>query len=63
MSATGVAEKGKFDARFEISAPGGHSSIPPEHTVRPMSTPQCAQSLNLIRLSEHRHARYGNQAA
>ncbi|RPD64023.1 carboxypeptidase S [Lentinus tigrinus ALCF2SS1-7] len=28
----GVAEKGKFDVRFEISAPGGHSSIPPEHT-------------------------------
>ena len=52
MSTPGVAEKGKFDARFEISAPGGHSSIPPEHTVRPMSTPQCAQSLNLIRLSQ-----------
>ncbi|TBU30546.1 carboxypeptidase S [Dichomitus squalens] len=32
MSSPGVAEKGKFDARFEISAPGGHSSVPPEHT-------------------------------
>ncbi|KAH9921729.1 carboxypeptidase S [Epithele typhae] len=32
MSTPGVAEKGKFDVRFEISAPGGHSSIPPEHT-------------------------------
>ncbi|KAJ2990099.1 hypothetical protein NUW54_g8579 [Trametes sanguinea] len=34
MSTPGVAEKGKFDVRFEISAPGGHSSVPPEHTVR-----------------------------
>ncbi|KAJ8474417.1 hypothetical protein ONZ51_g7230 [Trametes cubensis] len=32
MSTPGVAEKGKFDVRFEISAPGGHSSVPPEHT-------------------------------
>ncbi|KAI8985667.1 carboxypeptidase S [Trametes punicea] len=32
MSAPGVVEKGKFDVRFEISAPGGHSSVPPEHT-------------------------------
>ena len=35
MSSPGVAEKGKFDMRFEISAPGGHSSIPTQHTVRP----------------------------
>lgn len=34
MSSPAVAEKGKFDVRFEVSAPGGHSSIPPEHTVR-----------------------------
>ncbi|PIL25219.1 hypothetical protein GSI_13108 [Ganoderma sinense ZZ0214-1] len=32
MSNPGVAEKGKFDMRFEISSPGGHSSIPPQHT-------------------------------
>ncbi|TFK92589.1 carboxypeptidase S [Polyporus arcularius HHB13444] len=32
MVTPGVAEKGKFDVRFAISAPGGHSSIPPEHT-------------------------------
>ncbi|KAL1945098.1 hypothetical protein VTO73DRAFT_2718 [Trametes versicolor] len=31
-SSPAVAEKGKFDVRFEISAPGGHSSVPPEHT-------------------------------
>ncbi|KAF8826042.1 hypothetical protein HHX47_DHR6000409 [Lentinula edodes] len=28
----GVSEKGYFDASIEILAPGGHSSIPPEHT-------------------------------
>lgn len=28
-----VAEKGKLDIRMEVSAPGGHSSIPPKHTV------------------------------
>ncbi|KAI0742034.1 carboxypeptidase S [Daedaleopsis nitida] len=32
MASPGVAEKGNLNARFEISAPGGHSSIPPEHT-------------------------------
>ncbi|KAH9849891.1 carboxypeptidase S [Lenzites betulinus] len=32
MASPAVAEKGKFDVRFEISAPGGHSSVPPEHT-------------------------------
>ncbi|KAI0642377.1 carboxypeptidase S [Trametes meyenii] len=32
MSSPGIAEKGKFDVRFEISAPGGHSSVPPAHT-------------------------------
>ncbi|KAH8834869.1 carboxypeptidase S [Flagelloscypha sp. PMI_526] len=28
----GVAEKGYLDVRVEVSAPGGHSSIPPAHT-------------------------------
>ncbi|KZT65806.1 carboxypeptidase S [Daedalea quercina L-15889] len=32
MSTPAVAEKGKLDARLEISTPGGHSSIPPRHT-------------------------------
>ncbi|CAL1715350.1 unnamed protein product [Somion occarium] len=27
-----VAEKGHFDLRMSISTPGGHSSVPPEHT-------------------------------
>ena len=29
----GVAEKGRFDVRVEVTAPGGHSSVPPKHTV------------------------------
>lgn len=28
-----VAEKGALDVRLELSASGGHSSIPPTHTV------------------------------
>ncbi|KAI0675970.1 carboxypeptidase S [Trametes maxima] len=32
MSSPGIAEKGKFDVRFEVSTPGGHSSVPPAHT-------------------------------
>ncbi|KAL4252052.1 peptidase M20A family protein [Abortiporus biennis] len=27
-----VAEKGHFDLRLEVSTPGGHSSVPPDHT-------------------------------
>lgn len=30
----GVGEKGYLDVRVEISSPGGHSSVPPDHTVR-----------------------------
>lgn len=29
-----VAEKGSFNLLMEVSAPGGHSSVPPAHTVR-----------------------------
>ena len=28
-----VGEKGYFDTRVEVLTPGGHSSIPPAHTV------------------------------
>ncbi|KAG9119675.1 hypothetical protein FRC07_005184, partial [Ceratobasidium sp. 392] len=28
----GVAEKGYIDVRVEVATPGGHSSVPPEHT-------------------------------
>ncbi|KZS99903.1 uncharacterized protein LAESUDRAFT_59474 [Laetiporus sulphureus 93-53] len=27
-----IAEKGYFDMRIEVNAPGGHSSVPPAHT-------------------------------
>jgi Gly-Xaa carboxypeptidase len=37
----GVAEKGYTDVRVEVTSPGGHSSIPPPHTV----------SLNLCSMS------------
>ncbi|KAG6809472.1 hypothetical protein H0H92_016114 [Tricholoma furcatifolium] len=28
----GIAEKGYLDVRVEVTAPGGHSSVPPKHT-------------------------------
>ena len=28
-----IAEKGYIDVRVEVTSPGGHSSVPPEHTV------------------------------
>jgi acetylornithine deacetylase/succinyl-diaminopimelate desuccinylase-like protein len=37
VASPAVAEKGSFNLRMEVSTPGGHSSVPPEHTVR--STP------------------------
>ena len=30
----GTAEKGYSDVRVEVASPGGHSSVPPPHTVR-----------------------------
>ena len=29
-----IAEKGYLDVRVEVATPGGHSSIPPPHTVK-----------------------------
>ena len=29
----GIAEKGYVDTRVKVSTPGGHSSVPPPHTV------------------------------
>lgn len=34
-----VVEKGYMDLRLSVASPGGHSSIPPKHTVRE-ATPQ-----------------------
>lgn len=33
VATVGTAEKGYIDARVEVTAPGGHSSVPPAHTV------------------------------
>jgi len=33
IATPGIAEKGYLDTRVKITAPGGHSSIPPSHTV------------------------------
>ena len=34
IATIGTAEKGYFDVRIEVESPGGHSSVPPKHTVR-----------------------------
>ncbi|KAH8093807.1 carboxypeptidase S [Cristinia sonorae] len=33
IATIGTAEKGYFDVRVEVESPGGHSSVPPEHTT------------------------------
>lgn len=33
VSTPAVAEKGHLDVKIQISTPGGHSSVPPKHTV------------------------------
>jgi Gly-Xaa carboxypeptidase len=30
----GVAEKGYLDVVVDVTSPGGHSSVPPDHTGR-----------------------------
>ena len=36
LATVGTAEKGYIDARVDVTAPGGHSSVPPAHTVSSM---------------------------
>ncbi|KAJ7733233.1 hypothetical protein DFH07DRAFT_871009 [Mycena maculata] len=33
FASPGISEKGYFDVKIEVSAPGGHSSVPPRHTT------------------------------
>lgn len=33
FAAPGVAEKGYIDVKIDVTSPGGHSSVPPAHTV------------------------------
>lgn len=34
VATVGTAEKGYLDVRVAVESPGGHSSVPPSHTVR-----------------------------
>ena len=49
-----VAEKGYMDVHLSVASPGGHSSVPPKHTVRkPISHPwfipnAVSQSIGLL---------------
>ncbi|TBU60979.1 carboxypeptidase S [Dichomitus squalens] len=33
IATPGIAEKGYIDVRVEVTSPGGHSSVPPQHTT------------------------------
>lgn len=44
MATPGVAEKGNLNVLLEISTPGGHSSVPPAHTVRASSNSTICRS-------------------
>jgi Gly-Xaa carboxypeptidase len=37
LATPGIAEKGYLDTHVKVTAPGGHSSVPPAHTVNPLS--------------------------
>ena len=52
-----IGEKGYFDTRLEVTTPGGHSSIPPEHTV---SFPLCISPTEAYNhsLQEYWNSRY-----
>ena len=53
IASPGIAEKGYIDVLVEVTAPGGHSSIPPSHTVI-----SCFQYLDHpdLRVIEHRNS-------
>ena len=46
-----LSEKGYLDVRIQVDTPGGHSSIPPKHTVRPFV--HNTRNINQLVLSEH----------
>jgi Peptidase dimerisation domain. len=33
LAIPGVTEKGMYNVKVEVKGPGGHSSLPPSHTV------------------------------
>ena len=44
FAAPGTSEKGHIDVHFDVNTPGGHSSIPPKHTVREIYDPRAYKS-------------------
>ena len=54
----GIAEKGYFDLTVEVTTPGGHSSVPPKHTVSlsvnaPENNPITQQSVRVLVFLQH----------
>lgn len=39
MATIGIGEKGNTNTRIQVASPGGHSSVPPPHTVRHIHRP------------------------
>lgn len=33
MASVGIGEKGSMNVKLQVASPGGHSSVPPPHTV------------------------------
>ena len=48
-----IVEKGYIDVHLSVASPGGHSSIPPKHTVRTV-IPYSSNGLLIILCPEHR---------
>lgn len=63
LASPGVAEKGYFDLRMSVSADGGHSSVPPKHTVSSYDYRLCISQLNVNFHTEHWYSRCSDCAA
>ena len=46
IASPGIAEKGSSNVRVQVTAPGGHSSIPPAHTVFVLLSSHCLHSFD-----------------
>jgi acetylornithine deacetylase/succinyl-diaminopimelate desuccinylase-like protein len=55
IASPGIAEKGSFNVRVEVTAPGGHSSIPPPHTVFVILLNRCLHSFIATTPAEYWH--------
>lgn len=54
VATVGTAEKGYIDARVEVTAPGGHSSVPPPHTVSFTIYGICVSQTNIVPFTHRR---------